>query len=327
MEFRYLLLSFLSVLLLTAPGCSSEGKDSRHLITISNDSLKIILAPELGGRMVYFGHPDGPNLLKADEDVWQPQTWPDSTHENMPFKGYHGMITWLGPQSDWWIHQNLLPERKAARAIWPPDPYLIYGNFQVVSQTDSSVILSGPPSPVSGIAMKKEFGLNGSTLQMAVEIENVSNDTVGWDIWTNGRFDPETRFYVPNADTSTIGFIYTDAPGFAPVSHSMENGRFTFELPPVADNPDSTYQAKAFMYSSEGKIVAEQGNHRLVMSFTPPDRHDIHPNQALIEVYIKMSADESVNLLELEHHSAHRLLAPGETLRKRQSWILEEVGR
>ncbi len=327
MKFRNLLLSVVSVLILTAPGCSSEGKDSGHLITLSNDSLKIILAPELGGRIVYFGHLDGPNFLKADEDVWQPQTWPDSIHENMPFKGYHGMITWLGPQSDWWIHQNLIPERKAAKAVWPPDPYLIYGNFQAVSQTDSSLILFGPPSPVSGVVMKKEFWLKGNTLQMVVEIENISNDTVGWDIWINGRFDPGTRFYVPNVDITTLRFVYSDAPGFAPVSHSMENSCFSFELPPVADNPDSTYQAKAFMYSPEGQIVAEKGNYRLVMSFTPPEKQEIHPDQALVEVYIKMSADESDNLLELEHHSAFQLLAPGDKMRKNQSWVLEEIDR
>jgi len=45
----------------------------------------------------------------------------------------------------------------------------------------------------------------------------------------------------------------------------------------------------------------------------------------MIEVYMKTAADESVNLLELEHHSAFQELAPGETLIKRQSWTLEET--
>jgi hypothetical protein len=131
--------------------------------------------------LVFFGHPDEPNFLKADEEVWQPHTWPDSVLIDMPFKGYQGMVTWLGPQSHWWIHQGLMPERKAAKAVWLPDPYLIYGGFQVVYLTDSSVILSGPPSPISGVVMKEEYWLKENTLQMTIEIENVSNDTLGWD--------------------------------------------------------------------------------------------------------------------------------------------------
>ncbi|WP_291861409.1 DUF4380 domain-containing protein [Marinilabilia sp.] len=325
MRLFYLLLSVVILLVFSAPGCSSVEEGSGRLITLSNNSLKIILAPELGGRMVFFGHPDGANLLKENEEVWQAHTWPDSVLLDMPFKGYQGMIIWLGPQSHWWIHQDLMPERKAAKAVWPPDPYLIYGGFQVVHLTDSSVILSGPPSPVSGVVMKKEFWLKGNLLQLAVEIENISNDTLGWDIWTNSRFDPETSFYVPNIDTATLGFTYNNALGCAPISHSMENGGFSFKLPSVAANPDSIYQTKAFMYSSEGQIVVEQGNHRLIMSFTPPEKHEIHPEQALIEVYMKMSADESNNLLELEHHSAFQLLAPGEKMRTSQSWILEAL--
>lgn len=324
MRFRCFWVSVLSVLLLTAPGFSSVEEESGQLITLSNNSLKIILAPELGGRLVFWGHPDGPNFLKADDDVWQPQTGPDSVLADLPFKGYQGMVTWLGPQSHWWIHQDLMPKRKAARAVWPPDPFLIYGNFQVVHLTDSSVILSGPPSPISGVVMKKEYWLKENTLQMTVEIENISNDTLGWDIWTNSRFDPETRFYVPNVDSTTLRLTYSHFQGFAHVSHSLENGRFSFELPPVADNPGVTFQAKAFMYSPEGRIVAEKGDHRLVMNFSSPERHKIHPEQALIEVYMKISKGGSDNLLELEHHSAFQLLEPGGKMKTGQCWVLEE---
>jgi len=34
--------------------------------------------------LIYFVHPDGPNILKTDKEVWQPQTWPDSIHEIHP---------------------------------------------------------------------------------------------------------------------------------------------------------------------------------------------------------------------------------------------------
>jgi hypothetical protein len=49
MRFRCFWLSVVSVLLLSAPGFSSVDEGSGQLITLSNNSLKIILAPELGG--------------------------------------------------------------------------------------------------------------------------------------------------------------------------------------------------------------------------------------------------------------------------------------
>ena len=317
----------LSIIILTTLGCDRKKNESSEIVTLENDQLKISIAPQLGGRLIFFGSPEVGNLLRVNSKAWtddSPLTSSDSLE--IPFVGYNGMITWLGPQSEWWTRQDVVPELKKKKAVWPPDPYLIYGETQVTSLTDSSVTLKGPHSQVSGITMTKRFSLVNNRMGYEVIVENTGNDTVAWDIWTNSRFDVYTDYCIPLNNSDDIRVEDYSENVDDSLQYSTTDDCFKFLLPDSSGLGNKAYKAKAFINGGKGRIVVHGDRQKLIMNFDEVPSADIHPEQGFVEVYVALTNNTSKNLLELEHHSAYRTLAPGEKMKQKQSWVLKKTG-
>ncbi|HPR33500.1 MAG TPA: DUF4380 domain-containing protein, partial [Prolixibacteraceae bacterium] len=192
--------------------------------------MKIGLLPDVGGRMVFYGAPGGENLLFSDSTLWnEPEEDRIIPSPEAGFKPYNGHIIWLGPQSQWWRHQTLNKRRYERGDVWPPDPYLIYGNYSVEAANDTSVLLVGPESPVSGVRVSKKFTVSGRELLMEVSVTNVRNEPVAWDLWSNARFDAFTRFRIP-VDSAGILRVKTDETPFRDsIPYALAEGFFTFQ--------------------------------------------------------------------------------------------------
>ena len=52
-----------------------------------------------------------------------------------------------------------------------------------------------------------------------------------------------------------------------------------------------------------------------------PDK--IHSNQAFVEVVNSITKEKEESLLELEHHSAYKILIPGEEMLLQETWTLD----
>lgn len=295
----------------------------QQVITLSNNELQISVCTKSGGRLVFLGLKGASNMLKVNPDIWEgPTSIPANPTPFDEFVGYNGAIMWLSPQSEWWTQQDVNPQRKLERSVWPPDPYLIYGNNEVISLNDSSVILRSPYSPVSGITMYKTFSINKNTLFISTRITNDADYDVAWGIWSNARFDINTLFFVPDVNDSSLWFTFDSSGKQSRVAHSLENQNFSFIIPDDSLKGSSDFMTKAYMYSKTGHIVAANNGQMLVMSFNPAKPEKIHPNHGLIEIYIETSTDGENNLLELEHHSEYKKLRPGESLVYDQKWFL-----
>src|SRR5690554_4498731 len=89
-------------------------------LVVNNEAVSLEVSPRLGGRVLAFGLHGRDNLLRvSDEITAQPMPEVSPEADNI---GYLGHEIWLGPQSQWWLHQSANPERRAAAAQWPPDP-------------------------------------------------------------------------------------------------------------------------------------------------------------------------------------------------------------
>lgn len=323
----WLAIQFLSLFIIPALITSCKtSKNKQEIITLSNNELQIAVCTKSGGRLVFLGLKGAPNMLKVNPDIWDnPASIPDNPTPFDEFVGYNGAIMWLSPQSEWWTQQNVNPQRKIEKSVWPPDPYLIYGNYEVVSLTDSSVILRSPYSPVSGITMYKTFSISKNILFVSTRITNDADYDVAWGIWSNARFDINTLFFVPDVNDSSLWFTFDSAGKQSRVAHSLENQNFSFIIPDDSIKGSSDFMTKAYMYSNTGHIVAANTGQMLVMTFNPAKPEKIHPTHGLIEVYIETSTDGRNNLLELEHHSEYKKLKPGESLVYDQKWLLFPV--
>lgn len=299
---------------------SNEEATVDSMIFLDNDTLRVGFLPGVGGRLVFLAGKDGVNLLKSDTALWNEV--PEEGIEPSPeagWKAYQGHIIWPGPQSEWWTRQELNEQRKTARAVWPPDPYLEYSTFKVLEQSSLSLTLEGPHSPVSGITLKKRYTLRGSCLEISVSMTNTSEQPVSWDIWSNLRFEGNTAFFVPDCEKGVLKISGDQSGKTGVLKGEIVKSAFTFVSQP-SESAKTRSSAKAFLHPEQGKIVAVQKGNMLVMSFDYVEKDQIHPEQGFVEIYKFLSPTGKENLLELEHHSAYVNLQPGESHELGECW-------
>ena len=111
------------------PG-AGEGRERAWTSSSSRTARSSVgVLPPLGGRVVLLKTAGGENLLDSDPRLWKPPFPPPSI--DTPFRPWNGRIVWVGPQTGFWSQQDLKPDRKKARAGWPPDPFNETGRFEV----------------------------------------------------------------------------------------------------------------------------------------------------------------------------------------------------
>lgn len=304
-------------------GCATAAQSTEGaVIYLDNGTIKAGFLPEVGGRMVFLGRGEGVNLLKSDTALWsEPETQRIKPDPASGWKAYNGHIIWPGPQSGWWSAQELNQERKAAFAAWPPDPYLIYSAYKLVDIAATSVVLEGPPSPVSGIQLTKKYSLTGSFLDIEVTMTNTSGGPVSWDIWSIARFEGHTPFFVPHCENGILRITGEENKRSGKLDSRLIDGAFTFLSVPPGPGQSRRY-AKAFLHPAKGRIVAVRDSTMLVISFDQVEQGMIHPEQGFVEIYKMITGSGKGDLLELEHHSAFETLQPGESFTVSERWAI-----
>ncbi|MCD8483312.1 MAG: DUF4380 domain-containing protein [Verrucomicrobia bacterium] len=152
-----LIRALLTGLLLTGvlQACAAESAGTEHLIVLRSGDLEVGILADFGGKLVWVSKAGSANFLRENRAHWLPAAWPESVHVNFRRAAFYGTTHWLAPQEHWWQQQDLIPERQGDD--WPPDPFLEFGRYQILERTTSAVTIISPPSPVSGVQMKKTF--------------------------------------------------------------------------------------------------------------------------------------------------------------------------
>lgn len=284
------------------------------LIQLSDGSASVAILPQVGGRVVQLRHHGGENLLYAPEAWWS--HWrslrPDPA-DKPAWQSFCGHITWLGPQSGFWNQQNLRPEKYGE--IWPPDPYQIYGDFEVVERSDVHLELLGPVSRYTGMQLRKRFEVDQHQVKLTVTGTNRRNTPVSWDLWSNTRVRPDIPTRVPMANASDVRIQANTNP---PIDWAITPGGFSFT--PSAAAPGA--KVKAFINASAPHIAALFDDTLFVKSFAPTSPDKIHPDQALVEVYLNTASEEDPGLQELEFHGPFTTLGPDESMTQFETWTL-----
>lgn len=293
------------------------------LIILGNKKIEVGILPEVGGRIVLLRKPGLKNMLKSDEQLWQnPEKHKPEVSAFSTFKAFYGHIVWVGPQSEWWQYQEINEARRKAKADWPPDPYLIYGKFDITYQSDSIIKMIGPESPISGVRLYKEISIDNSGVVTFTAIaENIREKSFSCDLWMNTRLDGDALGYVPINDEGILELLVSENKTRETTPYRVENGYFTFQ-PSVPRKPRKEQVQEVHLYPSEGLMAGFSEQQMLLIRFNKYDQHDIHSQHGLVELYSYISDNENDRLLELELHSAYRTLAPGETITLTETWEL-----
>lgn len=322
--------------LLCLAGCVGPGggasdlpplrAQEEHLLMLGNEGIVVGILPQVGGRVLLLRRPGGRNVLLAYPDTWgepaherpEPTPYPD-----MQPKPYGGHITWVGPQEQWWRHQDLNLDYRQRGSSWPPDPYLTHGSYEVVERSETYAKLIGPKSPLTGVQLTKEITVKSDgTVTHRVTARNIRQTPVAWDIWSNTRMSPRTMCYVPVDSEKAVRWTNfpTGRRGTGPLPHEVVDGFFTFDVARAFPRRRWKASDKAFLRATEGVIAGFSGSDVFLKRTPVVPEADLHPSVAFVEIFQWVERNSDEGLTELEFHSVHRTLQPGESMSFEETW-------
>ena len=294
-------------------------------IVLNNGTVTAEVTPDIGGRLVSFALKNQPNfLLLADLNTKNTRPQVNSESDNI---GYLGHEMWVGPQSQWWLHQKINPKRAAEKAVWPPDPYLILAKNNVLEQSPEKVVLKSPESPVSGVQMIKAYALlseRKNSLKLQVRATNIRKENIAWDIWFNTRVPSNALVYVPVANAEDVKQSNMEDAATSPLVYTLSDGLLSLDMSALPPGK-ILRKGKLFIQPSQGWMASFRDKQVFIIQFPHQPKALIHPEHGQIEIYnefIPSNLDDG--LLEMEVHAPYKQLAPREFMIAEETWTLLE---
>jgi len=282
---------------------------------LDNGTLRATVTESIGGRLLSFSLAGKPNFLLVAPTAGDQTARVDAASGNV---GYLGHEVWIGPQSQWWTHQNVNQARASARAPWPPDPYLSLSKYTLIRRSASAIDLESPASPVNGIQLRKRYALvdaRANSLRLEAEATNRRRQDVSWDLWFNTRVRPDTHVYVPVAHAADVRIEPVGA-----LAVTLDDGMLSLDLPRPGQ---AARKGKLFAQPAAGWIAGFHGEQAFIVSFKHQPRAAIHPEQGQVELYHDIDPGApGTGLLEMEVHAPYLRLAPGQTMTAGQEWTI-----
>lgn len=294
---------------------AASASDQLSAHRFDNGVVQARISEVAGGRLLSFALAGKPNFLLIDESAGDPEAPPDA---HSGYIRYQGHEVWIGPQREWWVHQDVNPARAAAKATWPPDPWLSLAKYTLVDKLPGEITLDSPASPVSGVQLRKRYALvadQPNSLRLDAEATNRSGKPAGRDIWFNTRVPAHTRAYVPVAAKEDIRIEPAGA-----LRATLDGGLLSLDLPAPGQ---AARKGKLFVQPSNGWVAAFRDGQALVIRFAHQPRAAIHPAQGQVELY--QDADPGTpgkGMLEIEVHAPYVELAPGQTMTASELWTI-----
>lgn len=298
-------------------------------IMLSRAGVEVGIAPRLAGRIVLARRHGGPNALLADPATCDPEERPPELVPGWDFKPYNGHIVWIGPQREWWMHQDVAADKRERKDNWAPDPWGEYASYRVDARSAAAATCVGPASPVTGLQLTKEVRIEADgSIRVGVTARNTRATPVRWDLWSNTRVPGTHRVFVAVDRASRVRVERSSSTPWTQTGLADEvvDGWFTFR----ADEPipaDKTARvAKAFLVPRQGLIAACGDGQVFVKRFSVTAAERVAPDHSPVEIFQLVSRDAAANLLELEAHGPYTTLEPGATMSFEETWTLADAG-
>jgi len=291
------------------------------ILTLENKVIQLGVLPHLGGRIVSLTVANSKNLLSSDANLWNYKfDKPIKEHVSGEFLQLQGHIAWVGPQNEWWSQQDIQIDKRNEKQNWPPDPYLIYGDFKIEKQTKNSISLLGPESLYTGVQLTNSYTiLDDGKINIHTSAKNIRTENIQWDLWLNTRVAGNTKCYVPILKNGIKNINFHDEENV--ITYQIFDDYFTFN--PIAPKTgEKIHASKAFLTPSKPYIFAFIQDYMFVIHITIYDENLVHPTQGMVEIYNAMADTQEKSMLELEYHSPYKNLAPGESMEIEERWEL-----
>ena len=290
------------------------------LIILKNGDLELGILPKVGGSAVLFRKVGGENVLFAPCEHWS--DWeahlPDPLDLSQ-WTAFNGHIIWLSPQVDFWNQQDLIPSQHGQ--LWPPDPYWVYGDFEIVEQSDHHLLLEGPSSPYTGIKMIKRYELDEEGAHLMVKGINTTDRVLHWGLWSNTRVYGDTQVYVPVSGKDSFRI---ESPHKDRIPHAVEDGYFSIA---TGVENEANIHSKAFLFPNANWMAGFRNQQAFVKVMQDVDPQTVHENQGVFEVY-QLRPNGAVGdpgLTEMEAHASYLELQPGDAMTLSEQWMIFDL--
>jgi hypothetical protein len=292
------------------------------VLTLQSSDLKIGILPHAGGRLVEFLTPSGANMLRQAPELWDKQL--SDIQPDTPWIDYRGHIVWLSPQSQWWAQQNLDADKQQHQSLWPPDPYLTLGKYDILKHTPTCIVLQSPVSPISGLQLNKTYQLlNDSKLLMRTQAVNQSKKQHQWGLWSNTRVPMDSQVYVQVAMGQPIKLeaLRQQELDFKSLPWSITQGWFHFDQPQQLAEQQERW-IKVGLHPTNQQIACFHAGYVLIKSAANPLSAPVANEHAPVELFLDFGSDLARNRMEIEMHGEQATLKPGDILNWEETWQL-----
>ncbi len=305
--------------------CSCKGTNAENgsieTAVLESGKLSFTVTPQFGGRVLGFALKGRDNVLMLGEGVSAVKEKAISALSTCP--DYRGHIVWLGPQSEWWLHQKANSERFSSKAVWPQDPFITMADNRIQKRSKHELQLEGVKSSVSGMRIDKHFELlEGTTARvlLGARAENIRKDeALSWDLWFNSRVNVTSKVYVPVEkvkDVRAAVFSSQDSSFDLPIDDGI------MALNWNGEGEANRIRGKLFMQPSAGWMAAFTEGQLFIIEFDHQPLASIHPEQGQVELYVDKREGREQGVIEMELHAPYRKLQPGEAMEATQRWSL-----
>ncbi|MEK6795037.1 MAG: DUF4380 domain-containing protein [Spirochaetota bacterium] len=307
-------------------GLSHDITAEKKLLKLKSRSLELGILTNVGGRIALLREAGGPNMMDSDNTLWGiPPPVPPLGALKKEYREYGGTIVWTGPHSRWWQEQSIHPAKKRSKGKWPwpPDPYLSFDHFRIVTNDGSSVILAGGVSPVSGVQLRKEISV-GQHVRLRTSAANGRGTSLTRDLWTATMLGADARIFVPVTDHKSVRFMTRSLR--TNIVWDIVGDMLIAGIRPFRTNA-FIESDKAFITPREGYAAVCNGKRIWLITFTLPPYGSVSPEHGAIEISAEAKDTRAASGFMLSRHSALTDIPPGGVLSWEEEWhILPYTG-
>lgn len=290
------------------------GKDLERTV-LENGFLEIEFVPALSGRVSGFkvGGTGGLIPFEAPDQALRRPPVPEHDPSG-------GGTLWLSPQAEWWRHQHVDADRRRRLPPWPPDPYGERADFQVRRPDASSIVFTGPASPVSGVKLEKTIELlRRDLIEWSWAAQNQTWGIRRWGLWPNFRLAPETEFWIWNPDRERPRW---SEKGPLPPQVARQQGRWL-----VVNGSKTSESGKISLRNWAGLVVFFYRDMAIRVTVPRVAASSVAEGHDPLEIFINAEfGNPSRRCTEFEVHGPRRVLLPGATTRFAQQWLVKKIG-
>ncbi len=297
---------------------NAESKESK-VVYLDNGTSKIGVLLNAGGRIVALHHKLSENLILADESKWSDDQWEDITLNEQTwweYPNYHGHAVWVGPQSQWYKHQELYNFMQDKN--WPPDKHLNLTTYTVLKKDAHSISVQSPTSPISGLQFTKTYSIKGNKVSLHVSAKNVSNKTHKWTLWSLTRVRGDADVWM-QPDKKNRYAEYKDHVGHELIMHKHQEWLYNENAPLKANE---RRLGKFFSDCKTPVMAAFDKKHCLIVEFDKVPANQLPDDHSNIEIFQNQNPAENISFIELEHHNPYTTLKPNETMELNETWTV-----